>query len=83
MIEYGLADSKDANVLATRLESLRESWENLCPGFHKWFLNKKKVIFQNSVIECARKNTNVHALFYNSSNECQHYPEKKEQSFRK
>ena len=83
MIEYGLADSKDADDLTTRLESLRESWENLCPGFHKWFLSKRKAIFENSVIECARKNNNVHGLFYNNSIECQHYLEKKEQSFRK
>ena len=41
------------------------------------------MIFQNSVAECARKNTNVHGLFYNNSIECQHYLEKKEQSFRK
>ena len=41
------------------------------------------MIFQNSVIECARKNTNVHGLFYNKSIECQDYLEKKEQSFRK
>ena len=83
MMEYRLADSKDANDLATRLESLRESWENLCPGFHKWFISKRKAVFQNSVIECARKNTNVHSLFYDNSIECQHCLEKKEQSFRK
>ena len=83
MIEYGLADSKDANNVATRLESLRESWKNLCLGFHKWLVNKRKVIFQNSITGCARKNTNVHGLFYNNSIECQHYLEKKEQSFRK
>ena len=83
MMEYRLADSKDANDLATRLGSLRENWEILCPGFHKWFVSKRKAIFQNSVIECARKNTNVHSLFYNSSIECQHCLEKKEQSFRK
>ena len=63
MIVYGLADSRDANDLATRFESLRESSEKLCPGFHKWFVNKRKVIFQNSVMKCARKNTNVHGLF--------------------
>ena len=83
IIEYGLADPKDANDLATRLESLRESWKNLCLEFHKWFIDKIKAIFQNSVIECARKNTNVHNLFHNNSIECQHYLEKKEQSFRK
>ena len=83
MMEYGFADPKDANDLTARLESVRESWENLCPGFHKWFVSKREAIFQNSVIECARKNTNVHGLFYNNSIECQHYLEKKEQSFRK
>ena len=45
-IRYGLADSKDFNNLATRLESLRESWKNLCPGFQKWFVNKKKQFFK-------------------------------------
>ena len=35
MMEYGLVDSKDVSDLAKRLESLRESWENLFPGFHK------------------------------------------------
>ena len=83
MMEYGLADSKDVDDLTTMLESFRESWENLCPGFHKWFVSNRKAIFQNSVIECARKNTNVHGLFYNNRIECQHYLEKKEQYFRK
>ena len=45
--------------------------------------SKRKTVFKNSVIECARKNTNVHGLFYNNSIEYQHYQEKKEQSFRK
>ena len=35
MKENVLANSKDANELAKRLESLRESWENLCSVFHK------------------------------------------------
>ena len=34
-------------------------------------------------MKCPRKNTSVHGLFYNNSIECQHYLEKKEQSFRK
>ena len=47
-----------ANDLAIRLESLRESWKNLHPGFRMWFLSKRKAIFRKSVIECARKNSN-------------------------
>ena len=57
MKEYGFEDSEDANDLATRLGSFRESWEKICPRFHKWFVNKGKAIFQNSVKECTRKNT--------------------------
>ena len=83
MMEYKLADSKEANELATRLESRRVCWENLWPGFHKWFVSNRKVIFQKSVIECARKNTNVHGVFYYNGIEYQHYLEKKEQHFRK
>ena len=47
MKEYGLSDSKDSNAndLATMLESLRECRENLCPGFHMQFVNKRKAIF--------------------------------------
>ena len=77
MIEYGLPDSKDANDLATRLDSHRESWENISPGFHKWFVGKRKAIFQNSAIECAKENANVRGIFYNNSIDCQHYPGKK------
>ena len=72
MMDDGLAESKDVNDLTTRLESLRGSWENLCAA-----------VFQNNVIDCARKNTNVQGLYYNNSIECQHHLEKKEQSFRK
>ena len=73
MKEYGLQDSRDAYDLAISLEWLREIWEKLYPAFSKWFVNTRKAIFQNSVIECPRKNTNVHGLFYNNSIERLHY----------
>ena len=73
MKEYGLADSKEANDLAARLESLRKCCGNLYPGFHMYFVNKRNPIFQNSITECARNNTNV----YNSIIEWQHHLEKK------
>ena len=53
------------------------------PRISQVICKQEKAIFQNSVIECAIKNTNVHGLFYNNSIECQHYVENKEQSFRK
>ena len=51
MMEYKLADSKEANDLATRLESLRVCWENLWPGFHKWFVSNGKEKKKKSVID--------------------------------
>ena len=65
--EYGLADSTDPNDLHTKLESLQEEWDRLCPGFHKWFCEKRKPIFVQSVIETARSGTAVQGLFYNSN----------------
>ena len=40
--KYGLADSKDPNDLNERIEKLKYKWEELCPGFHKWFVEKRK-----------------------------------------
>ena len=83
-MEYKLADSKEANDLATRLESLRVCWENLWPGFHKWFVSNGKVIFQKSVIDVQERIPMSMAMWcYYNSIECQHYLEKKEQYFRK
>ena len=81
--EYGLADSKDNEDLAVRLEPLRQTWENLCPGFHDWFSCKRKQLFESNVIKSERKQTNVQGLFYNNSIESQHFREKKEQHFKK
>ena len=81
--EYGLADSKDNEDLAVRLEPLRQTWENLCPGFHDWFSCKRKQLFESNVIKSERKQANVQRLFYNNSIESQHFREKKEQHFKK
>ena len=81
--EYGLADSKDNEDLAVRLEPLRQSWENLCPGFHDWFSCKRKQLFESNVIKSERKQANIQGLFYNNSIESHHFREKKEQHFKK
>ena len=81
--ELGLADSKDPMELSERLEKLKESWEKLCPGFYGWFVRNQKPLFEKSVIESARTNTNFQGLFYNNGIESQHFIEKKEQSFKK
>ena len=81
--ELGLADSKDADDLNERLKLVKGSWEKLCPGFFEWFSKKRKLVFEGSVIESARKNSDVQGLFYNNGIENMHFQEKKEQSFEK
>ena len=80
--EYGLADSSDKEDLETRSRSLEERWELLCPGFYKWFNEKRKPIFESSVTESARKPTYVQGLYYNNIIEAQHVRQKIEQSFK-
>ena len=75
--EYGLVDSKDNEDFAVRLESLRQTWENLCPGFHDWFSRERKQFFESNIIESMWKQTNVQGLFYNNSIESPHFRRKR------
>ena len=72
-----MADSKDPNDLNERIEKLKYKWEELCPGFHEWFVEKRKHLFEWSVIESERQKSNIHGLFYNNGIESQHFKEKK------
>ena len=78
-----MADSTDPDDFQAKLGSLQEKWDRLCPGFHKWFCEKRKPIFVQSVIETAGSGTAVHGLFYNNNIECQHFLKKLEQSCKK
>ena len=78
--EYGLADSINPDDFHAKLESLQEEWHRPCPGFHKWFSEKRKPTFVQSVIETARSGVTVQGLFYNNNIECQHFREKLEPS---
>ena len=40
--EFGRADAADKNDFLVKVETLKPKWEKLCPGFHNWFLRKRK-----------------------------------------
>lgn len=42
VFEYGLADSEDSADFESRLNTLKEKWDALCPGFMEWFSKKRK-----------------------------------------
>ena len=81
--ELGLVDSTDIDDFRIKLESLKSVWDNLCPGFHKWFSKNRASFFEQSVIESARTGTKVQGVYYNNSIESQHFWEKMEQSYKK
>ena len=64
------------------MRSLEERWELLCPDLYKWFNEKRKPVFESSVIDSARKPNNVQVLYYNNTIEAQHFHQKTEQSFK-
>ena len=83
MKELGLVDSDDINDFRIKLKSLKRVWDNLCPGFHKWFSKKRASFFKRSVIESSPAGTEVQGVYYNNSIESQHFKEKMKQSHKK
>ena len=62
--EYGLAESFDADDSQAKLASLERKWKTTVPGFDEWFLKHQKVLFEESVIQSMRINSNVEGLYY-------------------
>ena len=62
--EFRLANFSDVNDLDRWLEELKPPWNDLCRGFHKWFLKSRKTTFKSNVIESARNNTNVYRICF-------------------
>ena len=81
LYEYGLAESSDAEESSEKLASLERKWERRCPGFFKWFNEKRKKKFIDSVIVSARDGTLLTGLFYQNDVESQHFVEKFNQCF--
>ena len=70
--ELGLTSSEDGDDFRAKLESLKETWELLAPGFHDWFVRTRATQFIDSVITSAREGSGVDGLFYNNAIESLH-----------
>ena len=53
--ELRLTDSSMMKDFNPNLDNVKEQWEQLFPGFYEWFVAKWKKLFQENVIEEARK----------------------------
>ena len=79
--ESGLASDKvDFEV---KFASLKQKRESLCPTFHSWFGKRRSAKFITSVIQSARKDTDVKGLYYQNDVESMHFLDKLNQDFKK
>ena len=59
LLKSRLVDSYDEADFNVKLVSLVHIWDNLVPGFHKWFSKNRKVLFCESVILSARQGLGI------------------------
>ena len=81
--DYGIAEAIDPDDFNTKLDSLEDRWEALCPGFHQWFIWNRRPLFLKSVIQSARLNSDSTGLYYQNDIESIHASEKRYQNFKK
>ena len=81
--EYGLAESLDADDLQAKIASLEGKWKATVRGFHEWFLKHRVVLFEESVIQLVRVNSNVEGPYYQNDIESQHAVQKCMQEYKK
>ena len=81
--EYGLAEALDEDDFNIKLQSLKDRWESLCPGFFNWFKKTRVSQFLKRVIQAARIGYDSEALYYQNDIESIHTVEKRKQCFKK
>ena len=81
--ECDIVEVIDPHDLNTKLDSLEDWWEALCPGFQQWFTRNRKSLFLQSVIQSASLNSDSKGLYYQTDIESIHASEKRYQNFKK
>ena len=79
--EYGII--VEAINFNTKLDSLEDRWESLCPGLHQWFVRNRKPLFLESVNQSTRLNSDSTGLYYQNGIESIHAIEKCYKNFKK
>ena len=64
LLQTGLADVINEDDFMTKYDSLGQIWDNLVPGFHRWFYRKRTSLFIESAILSARENAGIESRFY-------------------
>ena len=67
-----LADAEDAEDLAVKLDSLRETWNDLVNGFYDFFIQHRVEIFNTCLVLSARESLGINGRFYSNGLELLH-----------
>ena len=69
---HGLADADDAQDLRVKLDAIHDTWEDLVPDFHSWFIKKRVPLFEQCLIVSVREALNISGRFYSNGLELKH-----------
>ena len=78
ILQLGLAHVMNEEDFQVKLDSLKESWDNLVPGFHEWFHKNCERLFCNSLIMSAREKLGMKGRFYTNDLELKYKLQKKQ-----
>ena len=78
--EYGFAEALDEDGFNVKLQSLKDRWESLCPGFFDWFKKTRVSQFLKSVTQTARIGYDSEALYYQNDIESRYTRSKREKN---
>ena len=78
ILQSGLADAMDEEDFQVKLDSLRESLDNLAPGFRDWFQKNRQKLFCNCLIMSAREKLGMKGRCYTNGLELKHKLQKKQ-----
>ena len=77
LLQNGLADSLNEEDFVTKLESLKDIWEDIVPGFHEWFTANRSEVFIECLTLEARRNLDIKDGYYTNALENKHKPQHK------
>ena len=78
--EYGFAEALDEDDFNVKLQSLKDRWESLCPGFFDWFKKTRVSQFLKIVTQTARIGYDSEALYYQNDIESRYTRSKREKN---
>ena len=71
-MQFGLANAIDEEDFEANLNSLKDVWDDLVPGFHTWFKMRTSALFKETIITSALDRIRLNSCFFNNRLEVIH-----------